>query len=453
MTDRTPPHDLLAEQAVLGGIMSATTVVDQHLLLAEVQGILAGPGDFYRPAHQIIFGAMVSLSARHDPLDIISVHAELDRQGETARTGGAVYLTECTSTIPAAVNTGYYAKIVADKAVLRRLIEVGTRIAQLGWEQRGDVEDLVDAARALVTDETTTGADRNGDLVHILDDDLWAEVNDEMQRGSTDAGNRVPTGFADLDALTGGGFEAGQLVVIGARPALGKSTIALDFSRGAVKAGHHALFFGLEMSNKEMLQRWIAAEAQVPLHSIRAGGPDMLKDGDWDRIAAARAKAREHQHQLWIADRCNTVAQIRANARRHKAQHGRLDMIVVDYLQLIPTGATAENRQTAVAEASRELKLLAKDMQAVVVMLSQLNRKSEDRQDKRPAIADLRESGAVEQDADVVILLYREDVHDKDSPRAGEADLIVAKHRNGPTCDVTVAFQGHYSRFKDLYQG
>lgn len=453
MSDRTPPHHIQAEQATLGGIMSAPNAAEQATLLGDVQGILVGPADFYRPAHQIIYEALRALAERNEPLDVISVSDELSRQGDLSRVGSGTYLHDCIEAIPHFANTGYYAKIVADRAVLRRLVEVGTRIAQFGYEGKGEVDALVDAARASVAEMAVSNADTHGDLVHILDTDLWAEVTDEMEKGSDSTGRRVPTGFADLDALTGGGFEPGQLVVVGARPSVGKSTVALDFSRGAIKSGHHALFFGLEMSNKELLQRWIAAEANVPLHCVRTGGRDMVDDGSWKSITQARERAQEGNYQLWVADKCTTVAQIRANARRYKARHGRLDMVTVDYLQLIPSGANAESRQVAVSEASRELKLLAKELDVVVVMLSQLNRGSEQRQDKRPQLSELRESGSIEQDADVVILLYREDVHDKDSLRAGEADLIVAKHRNGPTADVVVAFQGHYSRFVDMPPG
>ncbi|MFJ9558383.1 replicative DNA helicase [Nocardiopsis sp. NPDC101807] len=449
MSDRTPPHDIQAEQSVLGGLMLAPNAVEQATLLADVQRILVGTPDFYKPAHQMIYDALKALGARGEPLDAISVRDELTRRGDLGRVGGDLYLHTCVDAIPHFANTGHYAKIVADRAVLRRLVEVGTRIAQFGYEGIGEVDELVDHARAAVTEMVTSSADHHGDLEHILDPDAWEALIDEMQRGSEANENRVPTGFADLDALLGGGFEPGQLIVVGARPALGKSTVALDFSRGAVKAGHHAAFFGLEMTNKELRLRWLSAESKVPLHSIRAGG-DMLDDEMWTRIATVKAQRETEGHHLWVADKCTTVAQIRANCRRYQARTGRLDMVVVDYLQLIPSGADAESRQVAVSEASRALKLMAKELGVVVVMLSQLNRNPEQRQDKKPHLSDLRESGAVEQDADVVILLYREDVHDKETVRAGEADLIVAKHRNGPTADVTVAFQGHYSRFVDM---
>lgn len=454
MTDhddlRTPPHDILAEQAVLGGLMSAPAPADQAMLLADVQTILRGSADFYRPAHQIIYEVVCHLAQHREPVDAIAVSAELTRRGDITRVGGAPYLHTCTAAIPASVNVGYYAKIVAERAFLRRLVEVGTRIAQLGYQGQGETDDLADHARAAVLEATTTSTDHHGDLEHIVDQAAIAELFDEIQAGSEASGSRVPTGFVDMDALLGGGFERGQLVVVGARPSVGKSTVALDVARGAVRAHHHATFFGLEMTTKEMRQRWIASEAKVPLHTLRAGG-DMMSEDDWTAVSAAVARGAD-QH-LWIADRCTTVAQIRAACRRYQARTGRLDMVVVDYLQLIPSGATAENRQVAVSEASRALKLMAKELGVVVVMLSQLNRRSEDRVDKRPQMSDLRESGAVEQDADVVILLHREDVHDKESPRAGEADLIVVKHRNGPTATVTVAFQGHYARFVDMAHG
>ena len=258
----------------------------------------------------------------------------------------------------------------------------------------------------------------------------------------------VPTGFTDFDALSNG-LHPGQMIIIAARPAVGKSTLALDFARSAaIKHQLTTVFFSLEMGRNEIVMRLLSAEARVPLHTMRSG---MMTDEDWARLA--RRMGEVAGAPLFIDDSPNlTMMEIRAKCRRLKQQHD-LKLVIVDYLQLLSSHGRVESRQQEVSEMSRSLKLLAKELEVPVVALSQLNRGPEQRTDKKPQISDLRESGSIEQDADMVILLYREDVHEKESPRAGEADLIVAKHRNGPTATVTVAFQGHYSRFVDMAPG
>ena len=437
--DRTPPHDIMAEQCVLGGMLLSKEAIIQ------VVEILSS-SDFYRPAHQTIYDTIVDLFARGEPVDAISVHAELTKRGEIARVGGAPYLHTLTDTVPTAANAGYYARIVADRAVLRRLVEAGTRIAQLGYSGDGDVDDLVDQAQA----EIFKVAERRTSEDYLPLSDIMPGALDELEAIAShdDTLTGVPTGFTDFDALSNG-LHPGQMIIIAARPAVGKSTLALDFARSAaIKHQLTTVFFSLEMGRNEIVMRLLSAEARVPLHTMRSG---MMTDEDWARLA--RRMGEVAGAPLFIDDSPNlTMMEIRAKCRRLKQQHD-LKLVIVDYLQLLSSHGRVESRQQEVSEMSRSLKLLAKELEVPVVALSQLNRGPEQRTDKKPQISDLRESGSIEQDADMVILLYREDVHEKESPRAGEADLIVAKHRNGPTATVTVAFRGHYSRFVDMAPG
>ena len=437
--ERTPPHDIQAEQSVLGGMLLSKDAITQVVEIIR-------SADFYRPAHQIIYDSVVDLFSRGEPVDAISVNAELTKRGEATRVGGALYLHTLTEAIPTAANAGYYAKIVSDRAVLRRLVEVGTRIAQIGYAGDGEVDDLVDHAQAEIykVAEKRTGED------YVVLADIMPGALDEIEaigaRDGTLTG--VPTGFADFDALTNG-LHPGQMIIIAARPAVGKSTLALDFARAAsIKNDMASVFFSLEMGRNEIVMRLLSAEARVPLHTMRSG---LMTDEDWARLA--RRMGEVANAPLFIDDSPNmSMMEIRAKCRRLKQQHD-LKLVIVDYLQLMSSPGRVESRQQEVSEMPRSLKLLAKELEVPVVALSQLNRGPEQRTDKRPQVSDLRESGSIEQDADMVILLYREDVHDKESPRAGEADIIVAKHRNGPTADVTVAFQGHYSRFVDMAPG
>jgi replicative DNA helicase len=436
--EREPPQDLQAEQGVLGGMLLSKDAI------ADVVEQLHGR-DFYRPAHQIVFDAVLGLYGRGEPADPVTVAAELARTGQLAKVGGTPYLHTLISTVPTAANAGYYAALVAQRAIKRRLIEAGTRTVQLGYDDQVDPDEAVDRAQAEVFDVTSHRA--SADYVRL--EDLVGPTMDELEaigsRGGQLAG--VPTGIADLDALLHG-LHPGQMVTVAARPGLGKTTLATDFCRSAsIRHGLTSAIFSLEMSRTEITQRILAAEARVALHRMRAG---TLSDDDWQRLAARMALVADAP--LYVDDSANlTMMEIRAKARRLKQRHD-LRLLVIDYLQLMTGGQRRRdgNRQEEVSEYSRQAKLLAKELEVPVVTVSQLNRGPEQRHDKRPMLADLRETGAIEQDSDVVILLHREDAYDRESTRAGEADLIVAKHRNGPTADVVCAFQGHYSRFFDL---
>jgi replicative DNA helicase len=436
---RMPPQDNDAEQSVLGSMLLSKDAI------ADVVEAVRG-GDFYRPAHETVFDAMVDLYGRGEPVDPVTVAAELGRRGELVRVGGAPYLHTLSASVPIAANAGYYAAIVRDKAVLRRLVGAGTRIVQMGYSGEGVVDDVVDAAQQEVYNVT----DRRTSEDYAPLSAIMEATLDEIEAISNRDGGLtgVPTGFADLDELTNG-LHGGQMVIVAARPAVGKSTLALDLCRAA--SVHHnmtSVIFSLEMTRNEITMRLLSAEARIPLNHMRNGH---MSDEDWAKLA--RKMGEVSSAPLFIDDSPNmTMMEIRAKARRLKQRHD-LKLVVVDYLQLMTSGKKVESRQIEVSEFSRQMKLLAKELDVPVVALSQLNRGPEQRADKRPLLSDLRESGSLEQDADVVVLLHREDVYEKESTRPGEADLIVAKHRNGPTRDVVVAFQGHYSRFVDMAQG
>ncbi|MEV8322507.1 replicative DNA helicase [Kitasatospora sp. NPDC056731] len=436
--ERVPPQDLAAEQSVLGGMLLSKDAI------ADVVEVLK-PADYYRPAHEMVHGAILDLYARGEPADPITVAGELTKRGELQRVGGASYLHTLVNSVPTAANAEYYAQIVHERAVLRRLVEAGTRIAGMGYAAEGDVDEIVNAAQAeiyAVTEQRT-----NEDYAPLAD--IMEGALDEIEAIGSRNGQMsgVPTGFADFDALTNG-LHPGQMIVIAARPAMGKSTLALDFARAcSIQNKLPSVIFSLEMGRNEIAMRLLSAEARVALHHMRSGN---MTDDDWTRVARRMPDVSEAP--LFIDDSPNlSMMEIRAKCRRLK-QRNDIKLVVIDYLQLMQSGGSrrAENRQQEVSDMSRNLKLLAKELEVPVIALSQLNRGPEQRTDKRPMVSDLRESGSIEQDADMVILLHREDAYEKESPRAGEADLIVAKHRNGPTATITVAFQGHYSRFVDM---
>jgi len=434
--DRVPPHDLLAEQSALGGMLLSKDAV------ADVIEIIRGR-DFYHPKHEIIFDAILSLYSHGEPTDVITVAEELTKTGLLQRAGGADYLHSVVSVVPTAASAGYYAQIVADKAVLRRLVEAGTRIANMGYASEGEVTDLVNVAQTEIYQ--VAGGVEAEDYVPLTEAVTVALDEIEAARGRDGQLMGVPSGFADLDALTNG-FHNGQLILVAARPALGKSTLALDFARAAsIRHDLPTIVFSLEMGKAEIAMRLLSAETSIPLQKMRKG---MIEARDWTTIASTRG--RIENAPLYLDDSPNmTLVEIRAKCRRLKQRVG-LKMIIIDYLQLMTSGKKVESRQQEVSEFSRALKLLAKELQVPVIALSQLNRGPEQRSDRKPQLSDLRESGSLEQDADMVILLHRESAYEKDNPRAGEADFIVAKHRNGPTDTITVGFQGHYSRFADM---
>jgi replicative DNA helicase len=435
---RQPPQDLAAEQSVLGGMLLSKDAI------ADVLERLR-PGDFYRPAHQNVYDAILDLYGRGEPADAVTVAAELDRRGMLRRIGGAPYLHTLISTVPTAANAGYYAGIVAEKALLRRLVEAGTRVVQYGYAgaDGADVAEIVDRAQAEIYDV----ADRRTSEDFVPLEDLLQPTMDEIDAIASNGGisRGVPTGFTELDEVTNG-LHPGQMIIVAARPGVGKSTLGLDFMRScSIKHRLASVIFSLEMSKSEIVMRLLSAEAKIKLSDMRSG---RMNDDDWTRLARRMSEISEAP--LYIDDSPNlTMMEIRAKARRLK-QRADLKLVVVDYLQLMTSGKKHESRQVEVSEFSRQLKLLAKEIEVPVVAIAQLNRGPEQRTDKKPMLSDLRESGSLEQDADMVILLNRPDAFERDDPRGGEADFILAKHRNGPTKTVTVAHQLHLSRFTNM---
>ncbi|WP_328362877.1 replicative DNA helicase [Mycobacterium sp. NBC_00419] len=435
---RQPPQDLAAEQSVLGGMLLSKDAI------ADVLEKLR-PGDFYRPAHQNVYDAILDLYGRGEPADAVTVGAELDRRGLLRRIGGLPYLHTLISTVPTAANAGYYASIVAEKALLRRLVEAGTRVVQYGYAgaEGADVDEIVDRAQAEIYDVTERRTAEDFIPLEQLLQPTMDEIDAIASNGGISKG--VPTGFTELDELTNG-LHPGQMIVVAARPGMGKSTLGLDFLRScSIKNRLPSIVFSLEMSKSEIVMRLLSAEAKIKLADMRSG---RMSDDDWTRLARRMSEISEAP--LYIDDSPNlTMMEIRAKARRLHQKAG-LRLIVLDYLQLMTSGKKVESRQQEVSEFSRQIKLLAKELEVPVVAMSQLNRGPEQRTDKKPMLADLRESGSIEQDADMVILLHRPDAFESDDPRGGEADLIIAKHRAGPTRTVTVAHQLHLSRFTNM---
>lgn len=433
---RTLPNDLNAEMATLGGMLLSQEAVAE--VFEEVR-----PHDFYAPKHEFIFNAVLSLFGKGEPTDVIAVTDELNKTGNLLKAGGADYLHSLASYVPTAASASYYASIVSEKAVLRRLIEAGTRIAQSGYESQGEVSELVNDAQSEIFKVASDSAGEDFVALNKSIDDAIHEMELAQNRGGELTG--IATGFTELDQLTHG-LHGGQLVILAARPAMGKSTLALDIARNAALAkGQSTIFFSLEMGRAEIAMRLLSAESAISLQSMRKG---MMAEKDWSKVASTRGRINDAP--LYIDDSPNmTLVEIRAKCRR-LAQQTDLKMVVIDYLQLLTSGKKVESRQQEVSEFSRALKLLAKELGVPVIAISQLNRQTEQSKDKKPELSHLRESGSLEQDADVVVLLHREGVFEKDHPRAGEADLILAKQRNGPTGTVVVAFQGQYSRFMNM---
>jgi replicative DNA helicase len=431
--DRTPPQDLAAERSVLGAMLMSKDAI------ANVLELVRGR-DFYRPAHELIFEAVLQLYGQGEPADPITTAAELTRRGEISRVGGPLYLHDLLGSVTIAANASYYAEIVREKAILRRLVQASIKIAQLGYQAQGQVDDIVDMAQQAVYEVNDNPLAEDYKPVGELLQPAWDEMEALASHGGRLAG--VPTGFTELDRLTNG-FHNGQMIIVAARPAVGKSTLAMDFARSAaVEHGLPTVIFSLEMSSMEIMMRLLSAESAVNLQRIRTGA---LED-DWDRLSAVSSQLSGAP--LFIDDSPNlTMMEIRAKARRLRQRHD-LRFVIIDYIQLMSSGKKVESRQVEVSEFSRQIKLLAKELGIPIIAISQLNRAVDGRADKKPILSDLRESGSLEQDADLVLLLHRDDVYKPNpSERDHLADLIVAKHRNGATRNIKLIFQGHLSCF------
>ncbi len=435
-----PPHDLEAEEALLGAMLLSRDAIADAVNLIR-------PEHFYRPAHAHVYEAVCSLYSKGEPADAVTVAAELNRLGLADKVGGNATLVKLQTGTPASANAAKYANIVHEAAVLRKLIEVGGEIVDLGYEGSDDVTKTVDSAEAMVY---RLAADRMDDTTASLAELLPANlerIEKLYEQGDVITG--TPTGYKDLDEITSG-LQPSTLVVVGARPSVGKTSFALGMAaHAAIRAGKPVLIFSLEMSQLEISQRILCAEARVDASRVRTG---KLTDQDW--IGISNALGHLAEAPIWIDDNpAVTIMEIRGKSRRLRSQTGDLGMIIVDYLQLMTGRRTAENRQVEVSEISRGLKILARELECPVVALSQLSRSLETRGDKRPILADLRESGSIEQDADIVMFLYREEIYKPETKDAGTAEVLVAKHRTGPTGVARLAFIKNHTRFANMARG
>ncbi len=435
---RIPPQNIEAEQCVLGCILIEAGALLKVLEILE-------PDDFYKERHSIIYSAIIDLFDRNEPQDLVTVHNELKRKGQLDAVGGAVYLAELTETVPVASNVDYYARIVRDKAILRRLINKGSDIVSMCYEEAEDVDDILEYAESAVFELSQAKIKQSFHRLKDIIKDSIQKVEDLYEKRELVTG--VPSGFHELDKLTAG-FQPSDLIIIAGRPSMGKTAFALNIAQhAAVDNNIPTAVFSLEMSKEQLALRMLCSEAMVDAHKVRTG---FLSREDWPRlINAAGSLSRA---SLFIDDTpALGVLEMRAKARRLKSDQG-IGLVIVDYLQLMQGRSGAERREQEISEISRSLKAMAKELHVPVIALSQLNRKVEDRPNKRPQMSDLRESGAIEQDADIIAFIYRDEVYNRDenNPRRGKAEIIVAKQRNGPTGTVVLAFVGRYSSFGNL---
>ncbi|MDG2114071.1 MAG: replicative DNA helicase [Actinomycetota bacterium] len=434
---RVPPHNADAEASLIGAMLLSRDAIGPAVELLD--------GDqFYVPAHGYIFDAIASLYGSGEPADPVTVAEELTRSGLLDQVGGPQRLLELQMSTPATSNAARYAKIVEDHALLRRLIGVAGEISELGYSHPDDVVKTVDEAESMMFQVAERRVvDSTKSIRDLLDANL-DRLEELYERGEAITG--LPTGYLDLDELLSG-LQPNALIVVGARPAMGKTAFALGLAaHAALQAQRPVLFFSLEMGHLELTQRILCSDAKVDAQRLRTG---KLSEDDWPKIT--RSVGRLAEAPIWIDDNPNlTVMEIRAKARRLKARLGDLGLVVVDYLQLMTGRGGAESRQVEVSEMSRGLKILARELETPIMALSQLSRGLEGRTDKRPMLADLRESGSIEQDADVVAFIYRDEVYNTESPDIGTAEIIIAKHRNGPTGTVRLAFIAHYTRFANM---
>lgn len=434
---RLPPQNLEAEQSVLGAIL-----LDNAAIAKAMEALTEE--DFYRTAHRKIYQAMLDLSEHGEVIDQITLTEHLKTGGELESVGGAAYLAELVQVVPTAANIKYHCKIVRDKALLRGLITTSTEVITRGYDGLSQVDELLDFAERSVFSLAQGKLGRSFTRLKDIIKESLDLVDALHKKGKSVTG--VPTGFEDLDELTAG-LQPSDLVVIAGRPSMGKTSLALGMAQNAAIKHHQKVgIFSLEMSKEQLVLRMLSSEASVDSHALRIG---KLQKEDWWRLAEAAGKLE--QAPIFIDDTgALTVQQMRGKARRLKQESGGLDLLIVDYLQLMQGRSDAESRQQEISDISRSLKALAKELNVPVVALSQLSRAVESRKPPIPMLADLRESGAIEQDADVVVFIYRDEVYNPDSEEKGIAQIMVKKHRNGPTGDVKLTFLDKYAKFGDF---
>ncbi|OZU89446.1 replicative DNA helicase [Virgibacillus indicus] len=436
-SDRRPPHNIEAEQSVIGAIFLEPEAFStaSELITAE---------DFYRASHQRIFAAMMKLADKGEPIDVVTVTSYLHDLKQLEEAGGVSYLSELAESVPTAANIEYYSKIVDEKSLLRRLIRSATDIVTSGFEREDEVEDVLNEAEKSILE--VSGRKNSGAFKAIKD--VLIDVYDNIEQlHHQDADvTGVPAGFRDLDRITSG-FQRNDLIIIAARPSVGKTAFALNVAQNvAVNTDENVAIFSLEMGADQLVQRMLCAEGNIDAQRLRNG---QLQADDWSKLTMAMGSLSNAG--IFIDDSPGIrVSEIRSKCRRLKQEHG-LGMILIDYLQLIQGSVNSrENRQQEVSEISRSLKGLARELEVPLIALSQLSRGVESRQDKRPMMSDLRESGSIEQDADIVGFLYRDDYYDQESEKQNIIEIIISKQRNGPVGTVELAFVKEYNKFVDL---
>ena len=435
--EKIPPQNLDAEQSVLGAML-----IDKEAVVKAIQ--ILNSEDFYRDANGHIFEAVSNLFNRNEAVDLITLSEEMRQSGLLDQVGGVSYVAGLANSVPTAANVEYYARIVVEKSLLRKLISVSTRIAQMGYEGEEDTEALLDKAEQMIF-ELAQRKTRSGfaQLKNVLMETFERIEFLHQNKGGITG---IPSGFTDMDKLTSG-FQPSDLIIVAARPSMGKTALCLNIAQyAAVRKNQPVAVFSLEMSKEQLVTRMLCADAMVDQQKVRTG---QLSDDDWQRLT--RASNPLSLAPLFIDDTPGiTVTEMRAKCRRLKAEHG-LSMIVIDYLQLMQGRKKNENRQQEISEISRSLKLLAREVQAPVIALSQLSRAVEQRQDKKPMMSDLRESGSLEQDADLIMFIYRDEYyHPEESEKKSQAEIIIAKQRNGPVGSVDLGFLKEFTKFVNL---
>ena len=439
---KLPPQNIEAEQSILGGVLI------ENYAINKVMEVLA-PDDFYRESHRKIYKSLIDLSERDEPADLITLTNELKNNGHLDSVGGASYITSLIDSVPTAANIEYYVKIVKEKAILRKLIQTSTEIITQSYEDRGDVEGFLDEAERAIFDISENRLRPSFYPIRDVIKDSFKILERLYEKKELVTG--VPSGFKELDRLTAG-FQPSDLIIVAGRPSMGKTAFCLNIAQyAAIQKKIPIAIFSLEMSKEQLGIRMLCSEAHVEGTKLRSG---FLNESDWPRLTIAAGNLSDAS--IYIDDTAAlTILELRAKARRLKTEQGGLGMVIIDYLQLMKGRTRVESRQQEISEISRSLKALAKELRIPVIAVSQLSRKTEERTGNKPQLSDLRESGAIEQDADLILFIYRDEIYNRaeDNPNKGKAEIIIGKQRNGPTGKVDLAFLDKFTTFKELYRG
>jgi replicative DNA helicase len=436
---KLPPQNVEAEQSILGGVLIENDALNTVIEFLE-------DGDFYREAHQKIFKSMIALSEKNEPLDLITLTNELKKKKELEEIGGASYLAGLVESVPTAANIAYYAKIVKEKSILRKLISTATAIVTQSYQEGKNLEDFLDEAEQAIFRISENQVRPAFYPIKEIVKESFKVIERLYEKKELITG--VPSGFKDLDRKTAG-FQNAELIIVAGRPSMGKTALCLNIAQhAAIATKIPTAIFSLEMSKEQLAIRMLCSEARVDSARLRSG---FLSESDWPKLTMAAGALSDAP--IFIDDSAAiSVLELRAKARRLKADRG-LGLVIVDYLQLMRGRSGAERREQEISEISRSLKALAKELNIPVIAISQLSRKAEDRPGRRPQLSDLRESGAIEQDADVIIFIYRDEVYNPDSDQRGTAEVIIGKQRNGPTGKADLSFISEFTTFKDLFRG